>query len=223
VSTRQKTMAIIHTSFASVEVLGKLAKDVLPEVRCINIVDDSFLFDVVRKGKVDTRVTKRMCSYFLAAEEAQARVALNACSTVSETVDIARSLVSIPIVKIDEPMAKLAVNKGKNIGIIATVPTTVGPTSRLIERKAKEVGKKVSLKSWLCEGAFEALIAGEVKKHDSMVMERIQEAATQMDVVVLAQATMARLVPQLEGRLRKKVLSSPREGMEEVKKILEKA
>jgi len=218
----QKTVAIVHTSFALVEVLGKLAKEILPEVRCVNIVDDSLLFDVMRKGKVDNRVTRRMCSYFLAAEEMQAQVALNACSTVGETVDVARSLVSIPIVKIDKPMAKLAIKNGRSIGIIATVPTTIGPTSRLIERKAKEIEKEVNIKSWLCKGAFELLMAGEIEKHDNMVMQCIQEAARQMDIVVLAQATMARLVPQLDRGLREKVLSSPRGGMEEVKNILEK-
>jgi len=110
-------------------------------------MDDSLLFDVMKEGKADTRVLTRMCSYFLAAEEAQAQTAVNACSTVSETVGISRSLVNIPIVRIDEPMAKLAVNKEKNIGMIATVPTTLDYTSALIERKTKEVGKKVSLKS----------------------------------------------------------------------------
>lgn len=220
-STRQKSMAIIHTSFALVEVLGNYAKEMLPGVRVINIVDDSLLADVMGKGEVDISVTRRMCSCFMMAEEANAQVVLNACSTVSETVDVARPLVKIPIVKIDEPMAKLAVSMGKNIAVLVTVQTTIGPTSRLIERMAKEAGKEVSIKSWLCKGGFELLMEGEKEKHDRMVREHIQQASEQMDVVVLAQGTMSRLVHQLDKSVSRKVLSSPRGGMEEIKRILE--
>jgi Asp/Glu/hydantoin racemase len=157
---KRESVAIIHTSFALVEVLGALVQELLPDVRCINIVDDSLLADVMREGKVCTNVARRMCQYFLAAEEAKASVVLNACSTVSETVDIARSLLKIPIIKVDEPMAELAVQSGERIGVIATVPTTIGPTCRLIERKAKELKKQVAISSNLLEGGFELLMSG---------------------------------------------------------------
>ena len=218
----QESIAIVHTSFALVEVLGALVEELLPDVRCINIIDDSLLADVMREGKVCTDVARRMCQYFLAAEEAKAGAVLNACSTVSETVDIARPLLRIPIIKVDEPMAELAVQTGERIGVVATVPTTIGPTCRLIERKAKELNKQAAISSSLLEGGFELLMAGQKEKHDKSLMQLIKEVAQQNDVVVLAQASMARLMPQLDENLRHKVLSSPRSGMEAVKQALHK-
>jgi hypothetical protein len=52
-----------------------------------------------------------------------------------------------------------------------------------------------------------------------MVAETIRAAAQKSEVVVLAQASMARLVPQL-GDLGTPVLSSPHGGVEELQRVL---
>lgn len=215
-----KKVALIHTGFALVEVLKDLFREILPDVEVINIVDDSLLRDVLKKDKVDEKVTKRVCSYIVAAEIAGADVILNVCSSVSETVDVARLLVEIPIVKIDEPMAEEAVKKGTQIGVVATLATTLDPTIRLIERNARKIKREISIKRLLCEGAFDALMAGDSSKHDQIVLEGIRKVSNEVDLIVLAQGTMARLTKQLSPEIKVPVLSSPRSGIERVKEIL---
>jgi hypothetical protein len=64
-------------------------------------------------------------------------------------------------------------------------------------------------------GNDNTLLIGHTTFNHAMVAETIRVAAQESEVVVLAQASMARLVPQL-GDLAVPVLSSPHGGVEEL-------
>ncbi len=66
--------------------------------------------------------------------------------------------------------------------------------------------------------AFDALIAGNAEEHDRLLKAEIEKAMGENDVVVLAQGSMARLVPSIEQRV--PVLSSPRSSVEALKERL---
>lgn len=216
-----KTLSVIHTGPVTVEPLNRLFGEMLPGVRIINIIDDSLLKDVMAAGGVTKEVTRRMCQYMMISQDMGADMILNACSSVGEVVDVARNFISIPIVKIDEAMAERAVETGRTIGVVATVKTTLDPTARLIEKKAGEKGKEVSIKRALCSDAFEALLGGNPEKHDELLSGYVEGISKEVDVIVLAQVSMARLAPKLGDRVRVPVLSSPRLGVESVKKVMD--
>jgi len=216
----QKTVFVIHTSFALVDLLNGLLKEQLPGVRIVNIVDDSLLADVRAVGHLTPSVTRRIVGYAVLAQSAGADAIFNCCSSVGEAADLVRKVVDVPVVKIDEKMAEEAVAAGKKVAIVATVGATLDPTARLIEKKAHEHGKSIELTRHLVEGAFEMLVAGNAEKHDQMVISEIERAATSADVVVLAQATMSRLLGRLEGKLPVRVLASPPTGVQELKRVL---
>ncbi|MCG8402993.1 MAG: aspartate/glutamate racemase family protein, partial [Firmicutes bacterium] len=127
-----KKAAVIHTSFVSVNDLKDLFNEIIPSVKMINIVDDSLLPEVLENGGLTNSVTRRICTYAMEAEAMGADIILNQCSSVGEAVDVARKLIKIPYMKVDEPMAEEAVGIGGDISVIATVPTTLGPSVRLI-------------------------------------------------------------------------------------------
>ena len=217
-----KKLGIVHTSFALVEPLKALAGEMLPGIGLINIVDDTLL-PYAREHGVDETLRRRMCNYFQAAVDAGANVILNACSSVGETVDAARCAITTPILKIDEPMAEEAVARGRRIAVLATVASTLEPTCRLLESKAREKNHDVQLTPRLCEGAFELLMAGKGDEHDGAVKKVVLEAAKEHDLIVLAQASMARLVPQLGDRVTVPVLSSPPVAMQRLAAMLAEA
>lgn len=66
-----KKVAIIHTSFVSVETLKALFAEIVPEAKIINIVDDSLLPEVLDNGGVTPGVRMRMATYAAQAEELQ--------------------------------------------------------------------------------------------------------------------------------------------------------
>jgi Asp/Glu/hydantoin racemase len=107
-------------------------------------------------------------------------------------------------------MADKAVATGKKIGVVATLRTTLEPTADLISRRAADAGKEVAITSKLCDGAFDALMSGDGAKHDSIVATALKELSKQVDVIVLAQASMARVVDSLgPDDKRVPILASP--------------
>jgi Asp/Glu/hydantoin racemase len=153
------------------------------------------------------------------AEASGADAIFNCCSSVGEAADMLARAVDIPVVKIDDAMARRAVELGSRIGVIGTVATTLDPTRRLIEHRARQTGKPATVSCYLVDGAFDALMAGNPAEHDRMVMAEITRAASENDVVALAQGSMARLVPLLD-RPGAPVLSSPRLGVEALREVL---
>ena len=220
--SERRQVTILYTGMVPVAGTSALAREVLPDARIVNVVDDSLLDDVLAAGGLTQDVTRRVCRYALAAEDGGADVILNQCSSVGEAIDVARQLVRIPIVKIDEPMAEEALTFGVRVAVAATLATTLDPTCRLIERTARAAGKPVQIRRVLAEGAFDALKAGDTDRHNAMVLREIEAVREDSDVVVLAQGSMAVLVPSLRG-LGVPVLTSPRSGMMRVKEVLESA
>lgn len=98
----------------------------------------------------------------------------------------------VPVLRVDQPMADIAVAAGKKIGVIATLSTTLEPTADLIQRRATLAGKQTELNSKLVAGAFEALMAGDGATHDAKVAAALKELSQQVDVIVLAQASQWR-------------------------------
>jgi Asp/Glu/hydantoin racemase len=218
-----KTLACIHTSMVFINVetmMNDIFKEIMPDVRRINIVDDSLLADVMSVGHITQAVTKRMCAYVQTAEEAGADAILSLCSSLGPTIDVARPLVSIPVIKIDDPMTEEAARSANRIGVMATVITTLGPTVDLIRSKAKTMNKECQIQPTLVDGAFKILMAGDRGRHDQMVSEAARKLSSQVDLIVLAQASMTRLVPNLTKETGLRVLSSPRLAIEYTNKLL---
>jgi Asp/Glu/hydantoin racemase len=213
------TIAVVHTGPVTVQPIKEQISEQIPEARVINIMDDSLLNDVRAAGHLTPEVASRIHSYMANAQAMRVDIILNACSSVGEAVDSVRSFVSTPIVKIDEAMAEEASSMGRRIGVVATVSTTLEPTVRLVRKKAEELGRTIEVTERIAEGAFEALLGGDAARHDEILKNTISTLAEQVDVVVLAQVSMARLVPQLKG-VRVPVLSSPRSGVAALKRAL---
>lgn len=216
-----KKVALIHTGFALVDILTKLFKDTVPEAELIHIIDDSLLREVLANDGVTKPVIARMLNYFRSAEYYKVDCILNVCSSVGEVADLAREIISTPIVKIDEKMAEEAVERSLNIGVVATLKTTLEPTARMIERKAAALGKKIKITKTICPGAFEELMSGNAAIHDEIVLKGISELAGNVDVIVLAQGSMARLVSSFDNNLASRLLTSLNSGVMEVKRILD--
>ena len=219
---RKKSVFIIHTSIVSVDYLNNLFNELAPGITVRNIIDDSLLPEVLTNGGVTKNVIKRICNYSIQAELAGADLVFSQCSSVGEAADIAKELIDIPLVKVDEKMAEVACKKGKKIGVVATLKTTLKPTVRLIEKTALKLNKKVEIIQRLCEGAFDQLISGDKKAHNEIVIDTINELAKDVDIIVCAQGSMVSILPEL-SKIDIPVLTSPRLGVEMAIKVMEKS
>jgi Asp/Glu/hydantoin racemase len=219
-----KKMGVLHTSFVFINVetvFHNLYKEILPDVQVIDFVDSDVLAAVKREGGIKSSHVQRMCHLAMAAESAGVDLIFSTCSSLGPTMDVARQLVNVPIVKIDDAMTQKAAKEGHAVGVMATVPTTLQPTIDLIQGKAKIIGKSVEIKPYLCEGAFDVLMGGNRQQHDQMVLEGARRLAAKVDLIVLAQASMSRLAPTLSQEIGKEVLSSPRLAVNYIRSLFD--
>lgn len=191
-------VCILQTSFAKREDTVAFLTERVPGVRVEFITDSTLLPDIRKNGGPTEAVIQRMTLYAKAAEISGADLIVNSCSTVGEVADIYEKEVTIPVLKVDLPMAEEAVSLGTNIALIATVETTLGPSQRLIERIGHEKGKEMRCTQYLENAAWDALSAGNPTEHNRILLEKLR-ALDQMgyDAIVMAQVSMRALLPEL--------------------------
>ncbi|HEY9054825.1 MAG TPA: aspartate/glutamate racemase family protein [Rectinemataceae bacterium] len=216
-----RTIAAIYTGVALVKPLSDQLKEALPGYRIMNILDDSMIAEIIAEGKLTPPVRRRLYSYYDAAASAGAELILNTCSSIGEAVYAAREFIPVPIVRIDEAMARRAVMEASRIAVLATLSTTLDPTLDLVRRCAEEAGRRVEAISAVAQGAFQAITAGDAATHDRFVAETAATVAADCDLILLAQGSMARMEEPLRALTGKTVYSSPRLAIEMIKRLLE--
>jgi Asp/Glu/hydantoin racemase len=191
----------------------------MPEVNIFHMVDESLIRNTVEAGALQKVTTRRLIGMVDSAGLAGADAVLVTCSSIGEAVMMAQQFFDFPVMRVDEAMAEAAIVRGNRIGVLATLKTTLEPTTALVRRKG--AGKNLEIIEHLCEGAFSAVMAGDTKTHDSIVSQALLHEMNGTDVVVLAQASMARVLHGMEpGALKMPVLSSPELGVQRMAEVL---
>ena len=215
---KKKRLTMIHTSGVMIPVFSELCRELLPDIEAVHMVDESLLKDIIKDGCLTKPAARRVVDHVLSADQAGTDAILVTCSSIGKGTELGRELVETVVMRVDEPMAAQAIAIGKRIGVVATLPSTLNPTVELIQRQGSS---DLQVTPKLCEGAFEAVISGDGATHDRIVGEGILELVSQVDVIVLAQASMARVVSSLPAdKVTVPVLSSPRLAIEHLKTIL---
>lgn len=217
----EEPIAFIHTSPSMIPVFKSLADELIKGKRIFNMVDESLLCDIIDHGRCPAATAKRLVSHVIAADEAGASHILVTCSSMGRAVEASRTLVGATVLRVDEPMADQAIEIGSRIGVIATLPSTLEPTVELIKSRAMVAGAAVEVTSQVVDGAFAAVIGGDGAKHDQLVGEALRALAKRVDVIVLAQASMARVIDSLQPEDRPvPILSSPRSAVTHLAELL---
>lgn len=218
----KKKVFFIHTIPALIPMFTDLCKELLPpDVEVLHIADEMLAKIVIAQGGLSPFIYQRTVEHVVAAARAGATLVQATCSSISPCIDVSKAFVEIPVLKIDEPMVLKAIQMGNRIGITATALTTLGPTAELVRRTALDCGKKVDVSSVLCEGAYDALMSGNIELHDQIVLKYLRELMTKVDVVLLAQASMARVVERLPVEEQViPLLTSPRLAVAHIVKVL---
>jgi len=215
------TIGFVHTVLSLPPTFTALAEELVPGAEVFHIADETLLGITRREGRLTPATRRRVLGYVESAAEAGADVVVVTCSSIGPAVDASRGFVDVPVLRIDEPMADEAVRLGARVAVVATLSSTLEPTAELVARRAREAGKDVEVVSHLCEGAFEALADGDRDRHDELVRDGLRRVISYADVVVLAQASMARVVDTLsDGEKSVPILASPRLGMQRVAELL---
>ena len=204
-----KKIGFVHTGVAIADMFKPMIAERLPGISTFHIVDDSLIQDLLQEEQFTPSILKRLCNQIELAEEAGAEMIMVTCSSIAPGVDVARKMVKVPVMKVDEPMAEKAVSLSDNIGVMATAKTTMAPSVNLIKEKAAEANKQITIHQTLSAEAFDCFLKGDMQTHDGIVKDAAQQLKGKVGVIVLAQASMGHLAEDLQEITGVSVLKSP--------------
>jgi Asp/Glu/hydantoin racemase len=214
-------LAFIHTVPGLVDRFRTLAGATLAGWSSYAVVDESLLLDTIERGALSPKTVQRLAGYIFCAADAGADAIVVTCSTLGGAVDAIRPITPVPLFRIDRGMAETAVGRARRIGVLATLPTTLKPTAALLSEAAAKAGAQCDISEHLCEGAFANLRAGDRAGHDASVRGGFSALAAHVDLVVLAQASMADALDGEHAAI--PYLTSPDIGMADIARRLRAA
>ncbi|MEG0766980.1 MAG: aspartate/glutamate racemase family protein [Clostridia bacterium] len=207
-------VGLVYTS-TTPELIALLEREVRKNIgeraELISLKDASILAEVREAGYVTPTAAARLMGMYVSAVAQGAEAILNVCSSVGEVADAfsaAGAYIGVPVVRIDEEMCRQAVRLGARVGVLATLSTTLAPTRNTLTRVARAMGKHITLTDGLADGAFGL----DPAQFRSLMIETARSISDQVDVIVLAQGSMAYVEKDIEAACGKPTLSSPRFG-----------
>jgi len=213
-------IALIHAVATAIPPIQQAFREDWPEAQVSNLLDDDLMPAYTREGGLTPHITERICSLALYAARTGADGILFTCSVFPQAEDLAKQLVRVPLLKPDEAMIAAALDAGTRIGVVATNPPAAPAAAAQIEAGAKARGIAIQIIQSVAEGAFAIGNAGDRVTHDRMVVEAAERIADDVDVLCLAQVSMALARGAVQTRVKIPVLTSPATAVAKLKTLL---
>ena len=222
-ATAPVTVALIHAVIPAMPPMRETLAAELPEIRVLNLLDEGLLSEVERYGGLTPECVDRLAVQVGLAIQAGASAVLLTCTAYSPVVgDVQGRFPDVPVLAVDQVMVDRAVGMASRIGVLATVPAGLEQQIQLLTAAAERLGKSVELVPSVHPAAMAALQRGDGETHDRILLAALPELAAQVELVLLAQASMARLVPRLPA-LPVPVLTSPGLAVARLREVLDRA
>ncbi len=203
-------IAFLHTASVHVETFNALAVELAPQLTISHVVREDLLSAAEKAGLVTSALDLKTQEVLLALADT-ARVVVCTCSTLGASAEALGDETDVPMLRIDRAMADLAVKTGRRIGVAACAPTTVPNTQTLIRSSAARAKREIAIRTFVFDDVWTLFREGRLTDYYEGIAARLVDAARNVDVIVLAQASMAPAAA-LCGALDVPVLSSPRIG-----------
>jgi len=214
--TNPPHLAFLHTAAAHVVTFGALMAEAAPDIEVRHHIEAGLLAEAVEAGGIGPELREKIANALRELVETGARLIVCTCSTIGGAAEALSGKVggNVPVMRVDRAMAEAAVAEGNDILVIASLASTLGPTTELIETVARERGKAIALRSAVIPDAWELFKTDDFTDYrDKMAAGlRAEFARQRADVIVLAQASAAEAADQCAD-LGVPVLASPKLGV----------
>ena len=215
----KRKVGMVHAIATHVRLFNDLASQILPGIEVVHFVDEGLPFLASEKGR--ERVVRRLRLLTSFAEESGAEVVLLTCTAFGRLVDEVEAESNAPVLSVLEIIVDRAIEHGDCIGVLGTHPGTVESAARLIREQAALDVKDVEITERFCAGAFEALRREDWASHDSLVLQHLKEIMAEVQVVVIPQPSIERVLNQVpESERPVPILTSSRLAIERLKEKL---
>ena len=213
------TVGFLHTSPYHSAMFRDLVAELLPGARVIEVVDEIVLEQARRLGDRDVSVIGAVADRL--AELVEADVVVCTCSTLGAVAERIGRAAGTEVVRVDRAMIERAVELASGghgrVAVVAALESTVGPTLALLDEVMLATGATVQVEVHVVDGAWDRFASGDVESYLDTVAGRLPDIVSAVDVVVLAQASMAPAVARIDAPV--PILSSPRLAIEAIRAV----
>ncbi len=203
-------LGFLHTASAHVDVFDALLNEFSPSLAREHVVRPDLLARAQLAGDADRHVRVGVAAAI--AEYRRPVAVLCTCSTIGGVAEDCGRERGIPLLRVDRPMAELAVRSGKKIAIVAALASTLTPTRALLESVARDTRLSVEIVDVPCLDAWESFEQGHRREFHRRIAQHVEALDPSFDAAVLAQASMAPAARLISSGIR--VFTSPRMGVE---------
>jgi aspartate/glutamate racemase len=216
------TVTLVHAVVPAMAPMQSALAAEMPGVKIRNILDEGLSSEAERRGGVDRACIDRMLTVLRLAVEAGTDAVLLTCTAYSTMLPEARAAyASTPFFAVDQMMVETAVRRATRIGVLATFQAGLEQQTAMLQAEARAQGRTIEIVPSLHPPAFDALRAGNAAEHDRIVLDALPALADRAEIVLLAQASMSRVVDRIPERYRERVLSSPQLAARALRATLE--
>jgi hypothetical protein len=208
----RRVLGLLHTAESHRARFDRLLADIAPQnigwVHCVRAVLlrqalDTFPVNTIAAGIEGALVT---------LQSQGASQVLCTCSSVGGMAEQVGRQMGLPTLRVDRPMAEAAVAAGRHLLVVACLPSTLGPTTQLLNEVAYANNRRVEIETLLMENAWPLFQAGDEAGFARHIAGIILQTRPRPDAIVLAQVSMAGAADLLK-QSEIPVLASPRLGV----------
>jgi hypothetical protein len=205
-------IGFLHTAAGHVDTFGALVEDIDPARPHVHSVRPDLLERAQLTGVDDEALSDQLRHAIRDVAARDASVVICTCSTLGGSAEGYTSDVGVEVVRVDRPMAELAVRSGSRIGVVAALQSTLPSTRALLFDAASAAGRTVTLVDAPCFDAWARFEQGDIEGYHREVASCVDALDATTEVLVLAQASMAGAAALVKtGRV---VLTSPRTAVQ---------
>ena len=206
-------IALIHATPLAMEPVQAAFQRHWPQVRSMNLLDDSLSLDRAQAGRLTGDLVRRCEELARYAQRAGASGILFTCSAFGPAIEAAGRATGLPTLKPNEAMfgqALALAREGRplQLGLVATFQASLPALAEELQETARRRGIAIDLRTVFVPQAMDDLAQGRPADHHRKVAQAARTLAD-CDAVMLAQFSMAAALPIVQAELPCPVLSSP--------------
>jgi Asp/Glu/hydantoin racemase len=208
-------------------------REVWPDARFNNLVDDSLASDLATVGELTPAIFERFRTlgrYAASATDSRRATAgiMFTCSAFGPCIDEVKAALDIPVIAPNEgafeealDLCRAAADGVGRVGLVLTFSGSLEPLSAEMAAIAERRGQPApQIVSAVAEGALAALQQGEAERHDKLIAEAAA-GLPPVDAILLGQFSMARAAPLVRARRSEPVLTTPHAAARKLKGMVE--
>jgi len=214
-------IALFHATRAAIAPVEGAFKEIWPEASHWSLLDEGLTQAVDRAGGYTDEIGERFIQLATYAADSGPDAFLFTCTAFGPAMEECKRRFPFPTFKPNEALLEAGLKAGRRVGLLASHPVTLPMLTDQLQDLAKERGQSLTVVPKLADGAWNDLTAGRKQAHDDKLISAA-DALLDCDAILLAQFSMAPLLPAIQAKTKAPVLSSPHAAVAHLKGLFAK-